>query len=505
MSIPGRVQKCLDAFSIDSDDTRSEILDELGRFKVWRGNVAAHHPVHSRRSLEYRLRDASSLKETVLSLLEDLENALHFLRQAVVAQSSLSYGNEILSVEQEQSSEVQQSDADYLHRNEDWFEISDEDDSEDVDEVHEALNEVHEVITCLFRFSMALRSPGRSDARRKGPVMEYFVPHAIEHVRAKYPNAPDFLIERLGRCIASHRQYFKYREMHHELLQEEIKADGSEYGERRSTLATSLPGSMPMNEQADGHYAESDYTQTSYAGTTADSEDLPMPQWPLTAQEGEPFECPICYRFVEAGSSQSWHHHIFEDIPPYICTHDVCVIAATPFSRRRDWEHHVKHAHQTVWSCPLQCNELLSSMDELQSHLQSVHSQRFEPQALHQMMSANVRMAAPDKPWACPLCSKVSGSCKSWTKHVGHHLEQLALFALPPALFDGGDLADAQQKDEEEPIVDIQEAVKAAVKAAEDAAEDAAKAAKEESDKKLAEAEAARAELEKSIRNSKKL
>src|SRR5205085_9987376 len=42
-----------------SDISAADIQDELGRFKLWAGNVAALHPKESRSSLEYRLSDAS--------------------------------------------------------------------------------------------------------------------------------------------------------------------------------------------------------------------------------------------------------------------------------------------------------------------------------------------------------------------------------------------------------------------------------------------------------------
>jgi hypothetical protein len=75
MAIHIQVRECFDAFPVDFDEN-SDIQDELGRFRVWAGNIAAHRPSHSRRSLEYRLRDSSRLRDTVLSLLRDLKRAL---------------------------------------------------------------------------------------------------------------------------------------------------------------------------------------------------------------------------------------------------------------------------------------------------------------------------------------------------------------------------------------------------------------------------------------------
>lgn len=52
----------------------SEVIDELGRFRVWAGNIGAHRKGLS--SLDYRLRDASHIKRKVQSLLSDLDDAI---------------------------------------------------------------------------------------------------------------------------------------------------------------------------------------------------------------------------------------------------------------------------------------------------------------------------------------------------------------------------------------------------------------------------------------------
>ena len=48
----------------------SLLADEYGRFNVWAGNIGAHQV--GRLSLDYRLREASHIKEQVISLLQYL-------------------------------------------------------------------------------------------------------------------------------------------------------------------------------------------------------------------------------------------------------------------------------------------------------------------------------------------------------------------------------------------------------------------------------------------------
>lgn len=54
--------------------TKSLLSEELGRFRIWSGNIGAHKI--GRSSLDYRLRENSSLESMVLKLLEDLKNTL---------------------------------------------------------------------------------------------------------------------------------------------------------------------------------------------------------------------------------------------------------------------------------------------------------------------------------------------------------------------------------------------------------------------------------------------
>lgn len=50
---------------------RSAAVSHLARFRLWAGSLGAHRPSGSR-SLAYRLRDASTIKNHVISLLQDL-------------------------------------------------------------------------------------------------------------------------------------------------------------------------------------------------------------------------------------------------------------------------------------------------------------------------------------------------------------------------------------------------------------------------------------------------
>jgi hypothetical protein len=50
------------------------IQDELGRYKIWAGNIGALQKGPS--SLDYRLREASHVQQPIIRLLRDLEYSL---------------------------------------------------------------------------------------------------------------------------------------------------------------------------------------------------------------------------------------------------------------------------------------------------------------------------------------------------------------------------------------------------------------------------------------------
>jgi hypothetical protein len=451
MAIHVLVRECLDAFSIECEDRMcsSDIQDELGRFKVWTGNMAAQHSSRSRRSLEYRLRDSSRLRETVVSLLRDLKRALRELQHSVVADPRASnVSADISEISRHQLAgkglevhhDQQQENEDEA---DDMFELSDE---ESVEETcaQRAINEVHDVITCLMRFSMALRNPARNqrtDDRDGEHIAQAYVDHYTSHVRESFPSAPDYLVDRLGRSLSKHRQYFSYRKSHNEKLREELTDADPDAWEITSTVATSLfvEKTPQLSIEPLALDNESIYTATSYEGSSTGNTNLQIPRWPASAQDGLPFECPLCFGILEVETEAAWRHHVFEDMPPYICTSETCESAVKSFSRRHEWARHDQEMLEDVWLCPYGCAEPLRSSEGFETHIRATHhlACRADPSAIRDLTMACRRSEVQDGARPCPLCEKLCDSAKRWTKHVGHHLEQLALFSLPAELLSG--------------------------------------------------------------------
>lgn len=78
--IAPKVHECVRRFSAllpDSDRiARPALVDQLGRLKIWAGNIGAFQELPLQSSLDYRLREAPKIVDQVIELLNDLNETL---------------------------------------------------------------------------------------------------------------------------------------------------------------------------------------------------------------------------------------------------------------------------------------------------------------------------------------------------------------------------------------------------------------------------------------------
>ncbi|MCJ1451659.1 hypothetical protein MMC28_001999 [Mycoblastus sanguinarius] len=333
--------------------------DELGRLRVWAANIGAHQTGQS--SLEFRLRDASHISQQITKLLGDLHQIIDDVAEE-------------LSVDDAESSE------DGIDAEDAWP------DNVSTSELQQLYEEVVNIIDCLYQMSMLIRKPAQHDllvGSRKSDAAA-FEPFDKEHVRNKYLNADERMIQRLGGAITRRRKYLKYRERHHAKMGkgiEEIQgiqrtATDSLMSE---TIATDFKtGNIDFEETS----SNSGMSQTSYAPSLMDGGAITIPPPPKESAAGKPFECPYCLFIIDIKGTRSWTRHIFKDIKPYVCTFSDCSTPDTLYDSRHEWFSHEKRDH----------------------HTESL---------------------------ICPLCKDTLISSKQFERHVARHLEELALFALP--------------------------------------------------------------------------
>ena len=383
--------------------------DELGRLRMWAANIGAHQTGQS--SLDFRLRDASHIRQQIIKLLQGLLRRLQNAR-------------DVLADDEESDNEA-----------------ATEDDALNVEDRETQIQELQESlaanVNCLFQMSMLVRKPAQHDFHlsSRGADVAAFEPFDYKHVKEKYPKADDALVKRLGYANTRRRKYLKYRERHATKLRQGIgnvdlgagddrdlqEQKIMEHGTRSvlsSTIATELE---QRNIDFDDRASDTDISRTSYAPTLLSGGNIAIPPPPKTSLDGVPFECPYCFYVIRIDGVRAWNKHIFQDLQPYICLAPTCTTPDKLYPTRHEWLHHSYMAHPAVMTHDDTTEE----------------SKRFV---------------------ACLLCKETFELGKQHARHLARHLQELSLFVLPNLEQDsdvGGDEGAASSSDSENVTVAI--------------------------------------------------
>ncbi|KAK3361288.1 hypothetical protein B0T24DRAFT_652984 [Lasiosphaeria ovina] len=296
-----------------------KLRDEQTRFKVWSGNIGAHRTGTS--SLDYRLRDASHIKNQVASLLRDLNGLLK--DTAVIA-----------SGERSRLSPPPHA---------------------------------------------TIRNPAPHDRYVSAKLTDtsYFKPFDVQHVYSKFEGIHPWRAERLGKAVSRKRQYLKYRQTHHEKLSFGLDEHGQP-GQHNATIVISALD-QPTIAVLEDDRSDAGVSQTSYATSmAAGSERLSVPPLPNEAQRG-PFQCPFCFMMIVAEDRVAWKKHVYTDLQPYICLEKHCMTAEREFSRRHHWMDHVRQNHWKTYKCLLGCDSSFPSFSACRGHLDSAYASARAP------------------------------------------------------------------------------------------------------------------------------
>ncbi|KAF2126814.1 hypothetical protein P153DRAFT_70755 [Dothidotthia symphoricarpi CBS 119687] len=439
-SIANHVQACFNGFQIVYNGLVNAELhikgklppgvvnDEVGRFRLWCGNIGAHRS--GRSSLDHRLREASHIRDQVLELLRDL---ITVLQEAT----------DIITGERVSWEDLSDSESDL---SEDGHEPEQD---RSTTELGQLVSNVAEINTCLMRLSMAIRNPAPHDQFNNSSQIDvaHYESFDIEHVRGKFPDASEHLIDRLGKAISRRRQYLRYRQEHRERLAYDLEEQPQEIAIKyrttvtapstkiKSTVASSIPivvkASNSVIELSHNHFYEDVLSQTSYASSANDSIRLRPPQLPTDGQDGDPFECPLCFRFTSVRQVTAWHKHVYRDLQPYICTFEACEIPDRMYESRHEWFNHELQAHRTWWECIEGCNQPFQSPDSFREHTWHEHTDLASEERISDLMRSCERKAQVETEVDCALCQQKLPSLNQLCRHLAKHHEELSLFALP--------------------------------------------------------------------------
>lgn len=345
--------------------------DELGRLRLWAGNIGAHQTGQS--SLEYRLRDASHITSQTIKILGAIERLITELQAT-------------LRGKDEQEQDLLDEDIQDL-----VAELALEDGSNGTIATQEAHESLVEKIGLLFDISMAVRRPAHHDRLigiEKGDA-EPFKFHFRQHISERFPGADRLLVDHVSSAMARQRAVLKYRERRHQKLSQGMPMDI----DTDSTVQPSEPYATTFIEESGRNTSteptsDSEASASSYAGSFPASDERPaVPPLPKEAEQQAPFQCPYCYYIITVKDRQEWERHIFRDLSPYTCIFLGCSTKGNLYDSRRDWYSHIRQNH-------LEAQDVGGS-------------------------------------YTCPLCAEGQLPNDSFEMHVGRHLEELALFVLP--------------------------------------------------------------------------
>jgi hypothetical protein len=336
---------------LDRGASHDFMLDARSRFTAWAVNIAALQGAHLQSSLDFRLKEATEIRERIVKILTTLNESLHegqCLCPHLIYLTN--YLKALLIVDGTEPNEkwdvgaISDSDDDNASTPEEATQTS------DLDQLFTTIKTAN---SSLMKLSMVIRnSPARDDYLKAASRYHFDARYDIGHVKEKHGAAKrssDWLLERLGKAITRRRQYLKYREDHHTKLSKDwgeeavkevdmagledppmatAKAGKDEKPEKtialtRLTKATTYVWNETMIERDGIDVDQGSFgSQTSYEPTVAGEavHRLSVPPPPIMAFEGvpfefgDPFQCPYCYLEQTVKNKAAWkydHHPLF--------------------------------------------------------------------------------------------------------------------------------------------------------------------------------------------------
>ncbi|KAJ5262684.1 hypothetical protein N7524_007989 [Penicillium chrysogenum] len=364
-TVPDLVQTCIVQFSslIASDGLTKHILevplqawrDELGRLRVWAGNITQGT---GQSSLNYRLRDASHIKDQILSLLGRVKELLLDLTEVL---------EEDADAEKQYPYAGAEGHGDYPEN---------DDSITEVQQIHKGLLET---ITQLYQMSMMIRQPAHHDrlSGTRRVDAEPFVFWAGKHVSSKYPHADEVVINRLSFMMARQKAILKYRERHHAKRSQGVDPESME---STMPLGTIVNHAFKEPNQPDDTASDSGVSETSYSGPLFEGVDgeTRIPPMPEKGRGKSPFRCPYCFYTIAVRDEQAWLQHILSDLMPYVCVFPECPTPNRLYGSCRQWYAHIQEMHpiaDTSYQCAI-CKHIhlpsVGFQQHVAGHLQEV-------------------------------------------------------------------------------------------------------------------------------------
>lgn len=193
-----------------------------------------------------------------------------------------------------------------------WYLDSDDEDSSDSSRAKNLLDiyidNLSHVITSLYKLAIAIKSPAPRDRLEKcaSIQVDFYKRSDLDHIRHKFPDAPEYLQERFGKVNTRRRQLLKYYELHHQKIADDTMEHRDSKSIAMTTTTVSMVRSNLLPSLDDTEYEGSQCT--SFASLTGDDAVINIPEPPdaTKAYEGIPFQCPYCHNITRVTTRKSW-------------------------------------------------------------------------------------------------------------------------------------------------------------------------------------------------------
>ncbi|KAL2834176.1 hypothetical protein BDW59DRAFT_156119 [Aspergillus cavernicola] len=452
------------------------------RYDQWAGNIGAFQPSSSALSLDHRLQNSSQVRNVVLSTLKDLHISLQTATDIATGRrpnrvtSPLDIDPNINLSEYNISSSESDSSSVYssgMKRNA----------IGPTSEIQELISAIKSGLDGLFRASVFIRKLTSNDRRQRASRAKPFDNRAdAMYIKDRYPalvEKNEALAVRLGEANARRRQYFKYRRDHNDRLATVRESqdtpdldrllirragDGNQKTGLAKSVATGqtipslfadteatafVTGEIPEAQLSGLLDASAAKSVVSFATSIAEASDneLPFPPLPSDADGRSSFICPYCLTVVQLkqGSPEhQWRKHVLQDLEPYICTFPTCGLET--YQSQHAWFEHELLVHRNQFVCP-QCSGVFPSSHGLERHIKRSHSETISNRQVPMIIAQSKQPIDSIPPTDCLFCdgSWATGDqssmptseevlvvdLDSFRRHMGHHLQQVALFSLP--------------------------------------------------------------------------
>ncbi|KAH7268806.1 hypothetical protein B0J15DRAFT_391165 [Fusarium solani] len=249
-------------------------------------------------------------------------------------------------------------------------------------DVHELAEDLKTDVDCLIELDQMIRDPATDPEPETAEAevsLSSWAPHQVfaNKIEHRFPGADSKLFSSLGMI-----NYQRYLRCQTERNRNQVHAEQPEQAVQVTTGSKFHDSGLGSSLNPASSYAE---TAMSYRDG---NRSVRIPPLSEEAKGGEAFPCVACGRSPEVTANID-RRHLYIDLQPYVCLDTSCQRSDSTFSNRANWLQHL---------------------------------------ALDHGMEPNWEQIK------CPLCGDEAGPGKiAITTHLGRHLEEISLSALPVA------------------------------------------------------------------------